>query len=582
MTDKIIITNLTAVKGKYGAAGLKKIQNAVKDLIAADKKRGLTTSLIALDDAAAMKKLNAKPVKNADSPKENKQAIDGVYAALAPDYLMILGAIDVIPHQDLKNPLFSTKKDGDSEKLADSDLPYACDAAYSTNIKDFAGPTRVVSRLPDLTGAQGSPSYLLGLLKTASRWKSLARSSYKEYLGISAESWQESTAESLNNTFGTDKDLQTSPTKGFKWPSSLINRRVHFINCHGGDLLSEFFGESATDEEDQPIAHRAGFLAKKGNVVEGTIVSAECCFGAQLYDPSAEDTGQMGMCNTYLDKKAYGFFGSSNTAYGPTEGNDNADLPCQYFVQRVLAGASLGRAALEARQRFIERSSPLSPMNRKTLAQFNLFGDPSIVPVDKPTAKLIVAPKITRLTTGARPRSGAKSAVPARAKLDAGAAERAQRRETLRAKGAMLSTLQPVMSKSMAGPPEQVQASLRKIMKQLNCQPGSSISFKVKSSAPATTKKGGARSMAKGIRRAVAAKKQGATAFHIMFGVSASVAAAAKASPKSSGVRGMSKGSSAKVAAKDAEKKRVLRRIVVLEAKEVDGKIVAVSEAHSK
>jgi hypothetical protein len=577
MADKVIVTNLTALAQKYGAAGLKKIQSAVKDLITADKKRGLTTTLVALDNSAAMSKIKAPAVKDAASARENKKAIDGVYKALAPDYLMILGAIDVVPHQDLKNPLFSTDPDGDDERFAQSDLPYACDAPFSQNIKDFTGPTRVVGRLPDLTGAKGSPKYLLGLLKTASKWKSLSRSDYENYLGISAHKWRESTGESLTNIFNNDKDLQNSPTKGFKWPANLINRRIHFINCHGGDGLPDFFGQSSTDDDDMPISHQAAFVGKTG-IVEGTIAAAECCFGAQLYDPTGEDDGQMGMCNTYLDGKAYGFFGSSTTAYGPSSGNDQADLICQYFIQRVLAGASTGRAALEARQRFVEKASPLSPMNRKTLAQFNLFGDPSIVPVDKPTSKL-VGPKFQSLTQGVKSLGGAKGAAGVRKIQQAGAVERAQRRETLRAKGEMLSDLQPSMSKSEAGPPKNVETSLRKLMAQLNCRAGGALSYKVES--PPTSSKRGA--MAKGISRALAAKKQETTAFHVMFGKLAGAPAATGSMAKTKGLKGMRKRTLSKSAAdEETGHKSRLRNYVVLEAKEVDGKIVQVTEAHSK
>jgi len=76
-----------------------------------------------------------------------------------------------------------------------------------------------------------------------------------------------------------------------------------------------------------------------------------------------------------------GFFGSTTIAYGPSEGNGNADLICQYFLQRVLAGASLGRAALEARQKFAGEHTHLDPFDLKTLAQFYLLGDPSLQPV---------------------------------------------------------------------------------------------------------------------------------------------------------------------------------------------------------
>ena len=82
---------------------------------------------------------------------------------------------------------------------------------------------------------------MLRLLKTATKWKSLSRSEYENYLGISTHKWRESTSESLTNIFNNDKDLQNSPKKGFKWPAKLINRRVHFINCHGGDGLPDFF-----------------------------------------------------------------------------------------------------------------------------------------------------------------------------------------------------------------------------------------------------------------------------------------------------------------------------------------------------
>src|SRR5471032_3444087 len=104
--QKLIVTNIGALRSKYGAAGVKSIEGKLKTLIAADKRRGLATAWVALDNKATMKKFRVAPVTNARDPKQNKRAIDGVYAAMTPDYLVILGAIDVIPHQDLKNLLY--------------------------------------------------------------------------------------------------------------------------------------------------------------------------------------------------------------------------------------------------------------------------------------------------------------------------------------------------------------------------------------------------------------------------------------------------------------------------------------------
>jgi hypothetical protein len=99
----------------------------------------------------------------------------------------------------------------------------------------------------------------------------------------------------------------------------------------------------------------------------------------QLFDPEKLD-GQRPIANTYLGAGAIAFLGSSNIAYGPSEGNDSADLITQYFLIDVLAGASTGRALLQARQKFVHGEKMEDPVNVKTIAQFMLLGDPSLHP----------------------------------------------------------------------------------------------------------------------------------------------------------------------------------------------------------
>src|SRR5437870_4497426 len=105
--DKVLVTNIAKLKEKYGASGVTTIRQAVKDLIDADAERGLKTVLVDLSSAADMGKVDGTAVSadKADDPKTNKRAIDKVFKALKPAYLLLLGAVDVIPHQDLKNPL---------------------------------------------------------------------------------------------------------------------------------------------------------------------------------------------------------------------------------------------------------------------------------------------------------------------------------------------------------------------------------------------------------------------------------------------------------------------------------------------
>lgn len=372
MEDKVVVTHGGALRAKYGPKGLTAIRAALAKLTKADQRRGIGTRIVYLDDAAAMKKLKAVPVATATSPRAFKLAIDGVYAALRPDYLMILGAPDVVPHQDLHN----TADDDDAR--ADGDLPYACDAAYSRNPADFVGATRVVGRLPDLTSAD-EPSHLLALLKTACEWQRRDAGEYASHLGLTAHVWRASTALSLDEIFGSHDGLLIAPPKGPEHPRALLQGRLHFINCHGATAAPEFYGEKS---RKYPVAFSTQAIA--GAIREGTVVAAECCYGGQLYD-AATLAIDMPICQSYLAQGAYGFLGSTTIAYGPSDGNGAADLLTQFFLINVLAGASIGRAALMARQQYVQRVAQMDPIDLKTLAQFCVYGDPSVHPVKEAT-----------------------------------------------------------------------------------------------------------------------------------------------------------------------------------------------------
>jgi hypothetical protein len=366
--DKVIFTNMSALRQKY-QSGIGRIEKAIARLIAADAKRGLATRLIAIDSPADMAAVQGEAVADPKDQRAVKRAVDAVYGASAPDYLMILGAPDIVPHQELRNPVYSPG--GDDDKAVPSDIPYACETPYSKRPEDFVGPTRVVGRLPDLVGTR-DPAYLVSLLGTAARHKARPRSDYQKYFSVSAEVWKGSTALSLTRIFGDSAAMATSPPRGPNWTPTELARRIHFINCHGSPEDPNFYGQSGNSF---PVAHTAKKLVKR--IMNGTVIAAECCYGAQLYDP-AEADHEPGICSTYLADGAYGFFGSSTISYGPSEGNGQADLICRYFIDETLDGGSLGEAALKARHRFAQAYTHLDPTDLKTMIQFHLLGDPSV------------------------------------------------------------------------------------------------------------------------------------------------------------------------------------------------------------
>lgn len=394
--DKVIVTNKAVLKRKYGSQ-VSRINTALQELVDADAQRGLNTIVVDLGSAAAMKKYKGTAVKatQASDAAANKRAIDKVFKATRPAYLMLLGATDVIPHQPLKNPLYainpSTGESDDPDKLVDSDLPYACDAAYSTDVRKFLNPTRVVGRLPDVTGA-GDVAYLEGVLKTAAGYQQRPVKEYDACFALSTATWMGSTKKSLKSIFQSTAGLNVVPPKGPPWPDAALKSRAQFINCHGNTATPSFTGEKVGPEPDfdkkYPTALSSSDLP--GHVANGTVVAAECCYGAELYDPQLA-MGEIGICNAYLGEQAYGFFGSSTIAYGPTDGTDYADILCLEFLKEVRKGASVGRACLTARLKYLDKPGPFTPTDLKTFAQFALLADPSVTPVQTAVSPHAVA-----------------------------------------------------------------------------------------------------------------------------------------------------------------------------------------------
>jgi hypothetical protein len=489
--DKVLVTNEAALIAKYGASYKASVQPAIAALIAADRARGLSAQIVRVDNKLDMAACGKKVVTTAKDEKQNKAAIDAIFRTYTPPYLVLLGSIDVIPHQQLINP---AADDGDAH--VPSDLPYACDAAYSKDVHDFLSPTRVVGRLPDLTGT-GDPDYFARVLQSAAKLEAQALTQYAPYLGLTAQVWEASTSQSLKAVFGDNGDLQTIPEGAPPW-TTRIARLAHFINCHGADVDTKFYGQEG---KNYPVAHDA---AQMTGVRPATVVSAECCYGAQLFDPK-KTKGQSGICHTYLGMGAAAFFGSTTIAYGPSSGNAQADLVCQYFMKHVFAGASTGEAVLQARLDFIRSLSPSAdPTDLKTIAQFNLIGDPSIHPVASASS-----PDETVVPAAISAKKGAKGAV-ARAIPDVRAATRRERREHLAALGEAIGAAVPyadVKSRRAASP--RVKKILATEMRSIGARVVSSASFAVHRPPASRTVKalsGAARRGARGAALAPASK----------------------------------------------------------------------------
>lgn len=384
--DKLIVTNRAALKAKYGAAGEKRIRAALTALIEADRQRGLRSKVLLFDNVSSMRALGAKRALPADW-EGAVRAVDLAWQVYTPSYVLLVGADDVVPQARVSNPFGAFGDDPDP--YVPSDLPYACDlpdgwtlpSSRMLNPGDLVGVSRVVGRIPDLVGAT-EPSFLLDRLAALTTWSSRAPGAYRDLFALSAAAWQGSSRQTLDLLSGPATVLHLAPPDRSPWKADKVAPRMHFVNCHGGDTTPDWFGQ-APPVQGRPspvdlVALRPADIA--GRIPEGTVVAAECCYGA-LHAAPSELGGRLPMMWTYLQAGAYACVGSSTTAYGPSDGNGQADLLTRFMLEAVRAGSSTGRALLEARQRFVREAGSLDPSDLKTLVQFDLLGDPSVHPV---------------------------------------------------------------------------------------------------------------------------------------------------------------------------------------------------------
>jgi hypothetical protein len=374
-TDKLILTVNAALSNKYGAE-CGEILSMLKAAAAADTKKGLKTHVVFLDDRSSFGGLKIKPLNpKKASEKDYKNIIDTFYKLLNPDYIVLFGAVDIIPQQKLNNLLYHV--DGDDDRWIPSDLPYACNEPYSKDPNKFCSPVRVIGRLADINGIKDM-DLMRTMMKNTSGFKTKTRAAYQSYFGVSADKWKLSTEKSLELAFGGPANCKMVPPAGPAWKKLQLKPLSHFYNCHGALSTPTWYGQKGNS---YPEALNSINLI--GEVGKNTVVAAECCYGAQLYKPVKNDLpDSMPICNTYFKNGAIAFLGSSTIAYGPAATNDQADLLTQYFFMLILGGASTGRALLEARQKYILNHGPdLSPTDLKTICQFYLLGDPSIQPV---------------------------------------------------------------------------------------------------------------------------------------------------------------------------------------------------------
>jgi Peptidase family C25 len=401
---KLSVTVKSRLEDKYAPADLQKINDAVKGWIEADKKRGIQTVHVHVDDTKEMDDLGAPPVSGEATAEKIKEAIKNLWVSnklpATPHYLVLFGAEDIVPMFQVPNPSYDPNGI-DTDQTVPSDNPYATPLPFvpSDPTNSYLIPERAIGRIPDMVSApqdpkrKGDPVWFVQYLDTATKWESKDKSVYKDPYAICTAEARFAGKDFMQKTFDDPglrpflcpehSDVVDSPIA-----RNNLSPVLHIIKCHGNKRDPTFWGFSILDQrtKEHPCAAIAS-ASLTALLKSSPVVASMCCYGAQIFSPypTARSRGEWPLASTYLRNGALGFVGSTMMAWVGLSQMGAADWIVQGYLKNVLAGESIGNAFLACKQDYRSHYSMkddiLAEEEEKTLIEYILLGDPSIHPV---------------------------------------------------------------------------------------------------------------------------------------------------------------------------------------------------------
>ena len=302
--------------------------------------------------------------------------LDTIYSVEVPNYLLIVGDYSVIPCAEWDNEC------GDSDETVLSDLAYVTldtDSPWEGGVYVFDGLTQV-GRIP--TCAKSNFDEARIYFDNTAGFKPYKSAKAFAY---SALEWEKTSRVEFTPV---SPDLITSP-KYTSDPATALKRGYTTIksiddkynllcfNLHGSDASHAWYGQ---DDRIYPEAVRKSLFPTK---TDGYVICTEACYGAR---PIINVGKEYSIVNYTLTNKCIAFVGSTKIAYGQANGAMSAaDIIAGTFTDSVAKGITVGQAFLLSLDKLLDGS--MSEVAIKTLAEFALYGDPSVTLVENKGAK---------------------------------------------------------------------------------------------------------------------------------------------------------------------------------------------------
>jgi len=328
-----------------------KLKSMLEGFIVHSSKRGVNYAYCDLEQIGYVR----------SDPKSIVKFLKEVVDIARPKYLFILGneeIVDVIAWED------PTADDNEVE----SDLCYSTldtESPVNGQKYDFDSAMRV-GRLPTHPGeAFGDFEKYFKMVSECSGKIGEIRP-----YGLSALVWQDESNDEYRAISHGEVDVSPDVVLGDMSGRLPMNANLLFFNLHGSDAAEHWYGQEGGD---YPEAFSPQLFGQMKNPY---FVAVEACYGAKYLGGLTE--GESSVVSA-MQNKCMAFLGSSRIAYGtPQPVGCCADVVVGTYIKRLADGDTAGDALAESRKELCRKTDGMDDSEVKTLAEFSLYGDPSV------------------------------------------------------------------------------------------------------------------------------------------------------------------------------------------------------------
>ncbi len=357
----LILTNMEQLASDFNTS-IDEVRSTLIDIMESRRNDGVTYALIDINN-------NAIDSSDGSDVERNVGLLSTIVNVARPRYLMIIGNENAINVATWDNQSY----DGDEQVLAD--LPYAtldCTSPWEGQ-KFNLGDAMRVGRIPTYSGESISElrDYFIRVEKYSGKINTIVP------FGLSALVWKDE-SNALYKGISSDR-CKTSPNVKNEGVLGEIpaGANLLYFNLHGSDQTKFWYGQEGGT---YPTAFSPEAVA---SLNAPYFIGVEACYGARYTDGLTKSDS---IVMSALSSGCLALMGSSMIAYGTSqEPGCCADVVIGRYIKDIAAGCTAGDAYINAIKELTSKSD-LDDAEIKTLAEFSLYGDPSVSTKKRHTA----------------------------------------------------------------------------------------------------------------------------------------------------------------------------------------------------